>query len=173
VLCVGSPTWQDRLRAVLPIVTTSNMAKPQSDKPEADSVRLVSFKRGRAGKRRQRYAVDDDEEDDAVIKTAKPELKGAIKVSNAAERPADDPATYRGAGEIQQSGDMGATRALEENTERALDKRTQREAGMGAGADDGKYHGQRGYKDYREVRPWHCPVASAEQHCAAGRGDGM
>jgi hypothetical protein len=120
----------------------------------AASAMPVAFKRGRAGKRRRRAADDEDDDgDDAVIKQNKADLKGSIQVSTkAAGRVQDDGNVHTATGELQQGGDMGATRALEENTERQMDQRTQREAAMGAGAgDDGKYHGMRGYKDYREV----------------------
>jgi hypothetical protein len=121
----------------------------------SEAPKTVRFSTGRAGKRRQRQAVSDDEDAPDPIKTAKTELKGAIKVTSgkAATAGVHDDA-FRGTGEIQQDGDMGATRILEEETERGLDRRSQREASMRAElAEDGKYRGMAGYKDWRGVCP--------------------
>lgn len=121
---------------------------------EASTSAPVQFKRGRAGKRRQRQQSPGDEGDAAAIKQAKPELKGAIQVSTARQAGQgllDD--AFTGTGEIQQHGDLGATRALESETLRGQDERSLKEAGMKAGEDeDGKYRGMSGYKDWRGVR---------------------
>ena len=121
---------------------------------EASTSASVQFKRGRAGKRRQRQETPGDEGDAAAIKQARPELKGAIQVSTARQAGQgllDD--AFTGTGEIQEHGDLGATRALESETLRGQDKRSIREAGMKGGEEeDGKYHGMTGYKDWRGVR---------------------
>jgi hypothetical protein len=126
----------------------------ESEEGRNEAPTPVQFKRGRSSKRRQRQALSDDEEGLHTIKTAKAQLKGAIKVSSgkpSAGGVADD--AFKGTGEIQQDGDMGATRILEEDTERGLDRRSQKEASMRAElTDDGKYHGMAGYKDWRGVR---------------------
>ena len=122
--------------------------QPSTSKPGAP----VLFKRGRAGKRRARTAADDDDDAATVIKQAKPELKGAIQVTNASAAKQDDE-MFRGKGELQSYGDGGAARVLEENTEHDRDGRALKEAAMAdAGEDDGKYKGMKGYKDWRGVR---------------------
>jgi hypothetical protein len=143
--------------ASLVVLSFAPMSTLSADEGVPSSGKNVVFKKGRARKRRIRTTVSDEDEDTAVIKQTKVDLKGAIKVSTAgaSDRP-DKNSEFIGKGEIQQVGDSGATRLLEEDTEHDRDKRAQKEAHMNAGGeDDGMYHGIKGYKDWRGVR---CPL---------------
>jgi hypothetical protein len=116
----------------------------------------IIFKKGKIAKRRQRNARADDSDDggDAVIKKRSTEQRGAIRVTSKSDANINELAeVYAGTGEIQERGDMGATRINEEETERSMDQRSQREAFMNdQGGEEGKYHGMRGYKDWKQVR---------------------
>lgn len=129
---------------------------------EAAIAAPIIFKKGKAGKRRQRTKRADDDSDDgdgdAVIKQRAKQLKGAIVVSSKPEgsgKNVDD--VYVGRGEIRDRSDMGATRILEEETELHRDRRAQREAFMNDAENaDGTYKGMQGYKDWKQVRLVRC-----------------
>lgn len=116
----------------------------------------VIFKKGKAGNRRQRNkraADSDDDDGDAVIKHRAKQLKGAIVASSKQEgatKNVED--VYVAKGEVHARGDMGATRILEEETEKDRDRRAQQEAFMNdTNTNDGKYKGMKGYKDWKQV----------------------
>lgn len=73
---------------------------------------------------------------------------------------------------IQQSGDQGATRQLQTETEFDRDGRALREkvlqAGQQPAEDDGKYRGQAAYKDYRAGFRMESTIASEKGRGAHG-----
>jgi hypothetical protein len=121
----------------------------------APSSSTVTFKRRGGGNRRQRATreADSDDGEDAVIKKQAKQLKGAIRISTKTEGVDKSlEAVYAGSGQIRDQGDMGATRMLEEETERDRDRRAQKEAFMNdRDQEEGKYKGMSGYKDWKQV----------------------
>ena len=147
------------------------MAEPVGDGCVASTSAPVVFRKGRAGKRRNRAAGLDEDEQTTKIAKAKPDLKGAIQVSNASASRHDNE-FYVGKGELQAEGDGGATRNLEENTEHHRDRRALQEAAMAdESTDDGKYRGMKNYKDWRGVRSaTNCPRLQDVQPLLSERG---